>query len=1110
MDGTERWLMERSGSLNPNADSRRRLRRRRLALRVLSILVILALVLAGVGLWVLRTLPGTAAAQISHLTNTRVKMGAFDFHGDGSVSVDGLVMCPGGQQQSGDDSDAILRAGSIRAYFSPRSLLTLSPRLTELRIEDFILDVQLDLDSGTWNIGDLRIDRSVGKPDRILPKIVLQRGKLRYSKASGGKVETVMSIPVEADFGFVTEPRKGYRFGIKTAGLSSGYGQSHLEGFWRKGELTLAGGLSSTDIPSLERAWAADVIAAQLVYDANDDYTLDLHVKNAHNKQSPEVDALRTLVPASLDESSLLSAAQAFFTRYRPSGTVGQVTLRTRGNLKRLAGSEVLGSLVCDDLSVCDRGFPYQIDHLRGELTFTQSTVVLKQLAGRHGDVELVIDGWTKGSGRDRVYQYRVTSDNMVLDAGLYAALLPGQKRLWDAFQPRGVVGVDYRLARTSPAQKREYVTVDLQHVAARYEKFPYPLEELTGELYLDNESIVASDIVSRAGGRWIQVDGRIARQEGGPWIYSVSIDGNDIPLDAVLAKSLPEQYRKLYEQFDAHGTADVRAKVFTPDDANDEEAVGFLANITARMDSLKPQRLPLMISDASADLSVTPESLNVKSLTGRYEDGTVSLAGGARLAHGGLPQVWFKATAEGMPLEDGAVDLLPEPLRQRVADFDPRGKVNLAIDVRRSDGNEPLDYTIVVECLGDRFEHARFAYPLREVRGKIAMKPGGVTFDAVEGAPAVALGRETQSTIRLNGHLDLTDGDSSLGSLVVEARSIPITSELANALSGDLRQVYRDAPPRGSFDLDLEIPRISKVSPGGRRIDFRGTAYLDINNLNIAGATELCGDVDFDGSYDVGVGFSNACATLDAEHLTVRGKTITDLQGRVVLDPNARTWSAPGFVGDCCDGRVAGNLELRQADESAWQYNLEVAFHRVDLRQFLAAGRVGAMTESDYTSGIMDAALCLGARFGDASSQLGSCRIDVADMRVGKGSPIANFLGVLQLNEPTDYTFDQMLVESYLKRDTLLVQKLDMSGKNVAFAGSGTVDTSTGQLNLTLTARGKRLATARPGVLESLAEGLGGAVVRMEVTGKADNPSVTTKTLPLIEDSLKILGSPR
>ena len=45
--------------------------------------------------------------------------------------------------------------------------------------------------------------------------------------------------------------------------------------------------------------------------------------------------------------------------------------------------------------------------------------------------------------------------------------------------------------------------------------------------------------------------------------------------------------------------------------------------------------------------------------------------------------------------------------------------------------------------------------------------------------------------------------------------------------------------------------------------------------------------------------------------------------------------------------------------------------------------------------------------------------------------------------------------------------------------------------------------------MLQALTEGLGGAVVRMEVTGQASDPHVETKALPVIEDSFKILGTP-
>jgi hypothetical protein len=156
-----------------------------------------------------------------------------------------------------------------------------------------------------------------------------------------------------------------------------------------------------------------------------------------------------------------------------------------------------------------------------------------------------------------------------------------------------------------------------------------------------------------------------------------------------------------------------------------------------------------------------------------------------------------------------------------------------------------------------------------------------------------------------------------------------------------------------------------------------------------------------------------------------------------------------------------------------------------------------------------MDASLSLGARIGDGSSRLGICRVGVVDMQVGKVSPLAKLLSVLRVTEATDYTFEEMLIDSYLKRDKLLIEKFEMSGPNLTFGGSGTMDLPSGTVDLSLTARGTRFA-AEPTVLQSLTEGLGGAVVRVEVTGKADDPQVQTKALPVLEDSLKIIGTPR
>ena len=130
--------------------------------------------------------------------------------------------------------------------------------------------------------------------------------------------------------------------------------------------------------------------------------------------------------------------------------------------------------------------------------------------------------------------------------------------------------------------------------------------------------------------------------------------------------------------------------------------------------------------------------------------------------------------------------------------------------------------------------------------------------------------------------------------------------------------------------------------------------------------------------------------------------------------------------------------------------------------------------------------------------------------MQVGKMSPIANLLAVLNLTEPSDYAFDQMTVDAYIQDNKMFLRQLDLSGKSVAFYGSGWLDLKTDDIKMTLTARGRRLAPANPSIWQSLTEGLSRAVVRVEVKGKISDPQITTMPLPVIKETLEIFGTPK
>jgi len=1238
------------------ADAGRLRRRRRFRVRLLVVVAVLGVAVAGAALWLRQALPRIAAAELGRLMNARVETGAFDLHRDGSVSVAGLVIRPNEREAAYDNT--ILRAENVYAHFSRRSLLSLAPRVTDIRIENFLLDVQLDLQTGRWNVGNLRFRASPGEGGP-LPTIRLQHGKLRYCKVAGAAQEVVMSVPIEAGFGRKTEAYPAYGFEIKTSKLSGGYGDSNLVGEWtmpvagQAGKLTVAGGLSSTDIPSLERAWAVDVLAAEFTYGRDGDYTLKLRMKDVHGKQSPEVDMLRFITPAMVGESGPLQKLQEFFAEYQPTGTVGSIAIDATGNLRNWQESEIEGHLVCKDISVCDSDFPYQIDHLSGELEFTQSSLHANRLVGKHGNVDVCIDGWERGTGANRQYQYQFVSRHMVLDQALYDALNPEEKQLWDTFQPMGVVSVDYRLTRVSPTNRRLYLSVDLNDVNAAFRGFPYPLAGLTGNLFFDHESLMISDVVSQAGGRQIRVNGKVTDRAGSQPGYYISVEAKGIPLDAALRDALPARHRELFSRCGLSGLADMRARVFSTSaagapggpvgvndnspvrpraggdangvgDPNAADAVSFLAEVVCREGTLRlPSASPepagpgapssagrgpadersLVVSNITAEATITPESLSIRKLNGQHGRSPVAMTGSVQFGKDdALRQCHMKVTAGQMPLDESTIGLLPPSLARQVAAFRPEGDVNVTVDLKKAGSNEPPQYAVVVDCLGDRIHHERLDYPLQDIRGTISFQKDRIVLKDITAKPqnepiADSGLQETiganppaarPAVIRIDGSATLARGAMEKGSFALKATEMRFTDQLARALPKALAGPYRELSPQGLFDLDLTTLKVSQAAADEALVEFGGKVNLSPGsgagnsssacNLKVSGtAVELSGVVEAEGSYGTKRGLAKGRVRLAADRLAVESKAVTHTNVEAIYDPNTQKWVAADFVGDCYGGRLLGSLEIRpvaplpegpreetrgSAAPSGLEYVLQVAFNDVDLQQFLLAGRSedrGQTTDdreqrtgggnilrnpssgvrslspglSSASSGTMDVWLSLNARIGDetrsgtageaaaarslegpwpvapGAGRRGVCHVEIANMQVGKVSALGNVLSVLRFSEPTDYTFERMSIDSYIRADKLLIPKLDLSGRRAAFTGSGTMDLSTEEINLMLTARGARVAAAEPSVLQSLTEGLSGAVVRMEVTGKATNPRVQTKALPVIEDSLRLLGTP-
>jgi hypothetical protein len=1067
----------------------------------LVFIVMLGVILA----WMTQALPRIAIAEISKLTNTKIYAESIDFHFDGSVYLKNLVIRPNRDRLY---DDAILKAKAVYTRFSISSLLLLRPSLKEIHISDFIFDAQFDLDTSRWNVSTLTINVREGGSGKM-PLIRLEKGKLQYSKIAKGHKDVAVSIPVDMNFGLDEETPYGYSFAITTAALSGGYGKSKLTGFWKPGSITVAGGISSQEVISLERNWVIDVLAAELKYDRDRNYSLTLRMKDVQSKQRPTAKEYRLVKPAFIESSSPFTALQKLFGRYCPTGTA-DVELQASGNLDQLDENAISGKVHCKDISICDQKFPYTLEHIAGQIDFTEDSMVLNKLSGKHGEVNVDISGWSKGYGPNRQYQIHVTSPNMAMDRDLYDALSAGQKRLWDAFSPSGLAMINYRFSRQSPTDKSKTLTVDLLDAEAVYKGFPYPLKNLTGKVFFDQNSVVISDVVSQVQECKIALNGSVTQRDTEHSVYYISIKANDVPLDSTLKAALPAKQRDFYSRFDMMGTVDADVKVFTEKTVSTR--ISYLAEVFFEDASLKVGRSRMSISDVSAKAVITPDSISLSNFIGRYDQAEISLSGGIDLTDVAQPLKYhLVVNGKNVRLGDDLIGLLPEQVAGFVSEWQPKGKVDFSADLNKAGDDGQLEYNIVVHCLGNNITNRRFTYILEDVTGRLTINNHSIVFEDVSATTVSdSEGTEDESRIRVNGQIALVDGAFNAGSFTLSARDLLIDDSLKAALAESVAS-YQELLPTGRCDLDLPEIIITNTGDGSTSIGFSGSATFKDCNFNISGTTaELDGILTTKGSYKTGSGFSSGWFGIVADSLKIKGKSVTNIKADLNYNPSLQNWTCKNLIADFYRGKLIGRLEIRPRARWSPQFLLQMGFNHVDLKRFLSAGRAKEDIEKGCTGGTMSAAVSVGLRVGDSSSRLGRCRISIVDMEVGKVSPLAKLLYVLSLTEPKDFAFERMLVDSYVKGEKLLVEKFDMSGETLAFYGSGSVDLPSEEVNLALIARGQRLAAGEPSILQSLTEGLGGAVVRMQVTGNAYDPHVETKALPVIEDSLKILGTPR
>ena len=964
---------------------------------------------------------------------------------------------------------------------------------------------------GRWNFQDLPLPD--GPSSGMSPEVRIEQATvtLRFDRADGGPPTTVALR--DADVQLIPSGRGRYR-------VSGTARPDHAESIKLAGDLNLATGVWSLTLTAQGLTVNQELL--QLAAENSPDARAGLlRAGSAATRLAAAARSSDSLQPI-IAGSSVLSndpflAADANASS-SPAAALPDLGLTAVCDLeirlaqwKSAAENERFVKVVIKQGDWRHEAFPEPWQDLRVVVSIDNRQFTVTDFSTRTGTSQL------RGGGRvllDRDgFPAEVTATLTDIELGdRLRALLPASMRaVYDDLRPTGKVDATMQVLRDSRGAYEIDGVLELKGCTARHVKFPYHVEQITGTLTKRGNIL---DMTARgvAGGRPVTLIGR-AKNPGPEAEAEYRISGEGMSIDDDFRTACPPKMRSALDALRLHGTFDGRLELRRPPGPGQRYEQRLWAKLSGC--EVKCTTFPYTITNLGGIVQGVGEDYWFQNLAGEHDG--AKLTGSATFLRGedGMQGLDLSVTATGAVLDSTLFNALPPGHQAVWNEFNPAGKLTVTRSRLLWQSGSPFQLNFDADLTDAVLSMKSFPYPLGDVRAKL-------TFDSSGRATIHSLtGRHEETQISLKGwaachpghdwrvHLD----DLHVDDLVPDQR-------FRKTLRAGLREI-----------VDTLDPRRGKLSVSGE-LEFRGsmqpgvpvTAAWDLITV-YSGATltagveleNLVGRVRMRGEWDdrevIGAG------QIDLDSVFIKGYQFTQVQGpfrihgkQLVLGSNEslqqtdRTGrppvnldaSGPHVVAKAIDGTVT--LDAIARLEGVTPYHVLVTLRGGSLARYAQLYMPGR----DKLMGVMSGWADLRGRGGMAQGLEGKGQLLVSPAALYELPVIVAIFNALTLT-PTDKTaFRQANVDFTIGGERFLLRPVVLQGDAISLWGAGSIAFN-GNVNMEFRSSVGRNRIPLPFVSYVIGEATKG-VVGVEVRGTSKAPVAKVKTLPQVDDALKMI----
>ncbi len=373
-----------------------------------------------------------------------------------------------------------------------------------------------------------------------------------------------------------------------------------------------------------------------------------------------------------------------------------------------------------------------------------------------------------------------------------------------------GYIACAFEVKKRPEQHPNFYVQGRIHDGRLQHPNLPYPLQDLAGLIYIQNNNLQLREATARSGDARFTLESDIhGLTVRAPMEAKLKIE--KLALDDRLFRALPSPIQEQWTKFQVAGNVDANISLkfdgqrWTPD-----------IRVHTKNGSVNAEFFPYPINDVHGDFHYRDGILTTHGLTasagGQTLRGTIQLA---RASPKWL--VDMNISSDGpIPIDDNLIAALsprgaePSTLHQFVRSLAPNGSVHLEQSrfIRSADNIHTLSKSIELSFYNGSIRYSGFRYPLFEIQGHVSVDNQRISLQRMKG-------RNDSARIHCEGFVDCNEQKIQSMKLEFDSQHVPLEEELQAALPIGVQTLWKHLRPSGVIDRVLvQIDRLNANDP--------------------------------------------------------------------------------------------------------------------------------------------------------------------------------------------------------------------------------------------------------------------------------------------------------